>query len=46
MLEGQRDFKGPDRRGFDRLQRRLMDFGIEAEMRGGPASGSEPEDEG
>jgi hypothetical protein len=28
-----RDQKGPDRRGFDALQRRLMDQGIEDEMR-------------
>jgi hypothetical protein len=33
ILELFRDSKGPDRRGFDRLQRRLMDEGIEAEMR-------------
>ncbi len=33
ILELFRDQKGPDRRGFDRLQRRLMDQGIEDEMR-------------
>jgi hypothetical protein len=33
ILEVYRDQKGPDRRGFDRLQRRLMDQGIEEEMR-------------
>ena len=32
ILELHRDQKGPDRRGFDRLQRRLMDQGIEDEM--------------
>ena len=33
ILEVYRDQKGPDRRGFDALQRRLMDQGIEDEMR-------------
>jgi hypothetical protein len=33
ILELYRDQKGPDRRGFDALQRRLMDQGIEDEMR-------------
>src|SRR5512136_1212446 len=33
ILEFFRDEKGPDRRGFDQLQRRLMDQGIEEEMR-------------
>ena len=33
VLELFRDQKGPDRRGFDRLQRHLMDQGIEDEMR-------------
>ncbi len=33
ILELCRDQKGPDRRGFDELQRRLMDQGIEDEMR-------------
>jgi len=48
ILELCRDQKAPDRRGFDALQRRLMDQGIEDEMRpdwekrgqGGP--GDEP----
>ena len=44
ILEMFRDQKGPDRRGFDQLQRRLMDQGIEEEMRpdwekGGPSEG-------
>jgi hypothetical protein len=33
ILELLRDQKGPDRRGFDALQRRLIDQGIEEEMR-------------
>lgn len=33
ILELFREQKGPDRRGFDELQRRLMDQGIEEEMR-------------
>jgi hypothetical protein len=33
ILELCREQKGPDRRGFDALQRRLMDQGIEDEMR-------------
>ena len=33
ILELFRDHKGPDRRGFDELQRRLMDQGIEEDMR-------------
>jgi hypothetical protein len=33
VLELFRDQKGPDRRGFDRLRRHLMDQGIEDEMR-------------
>ncbi len=33
ILELFRDEKGPDRRAFDQLQRRLMDHGIEEEMR-------------
>lgn len=32
ILEAFRDQRGPDRGGFDRLQRRLMDEGIEEEM--------------
>jgi len=45
VLDLCRDQKGPDRRGFDRLQRRLMDQGIEDDMRpnwekpGGPSRG-------
>jgi uncharacterized protein with von Willebrand factor type A (vWA) domain len=34
ILESFREDKGPDRRGFDALQRRLIDQGIEEEMRG------------
>jgi hypothetical protein len=33
ILEAFRDQKGPDRKAFDALQRRLMDQGIEEEMR-------------
>jgi len=33
ILDAFRDQKGPERVGFDRLQRRLMDQGIEHEMR-------------
>jgi hypothetical protein len=33
ILEFFREQKGPDRRGFDALQRRLIDHGIEDEMR-------------
>ena len=32
VLEVYRDQEGPDRRGFDALQRRLMDQGIESDM--------------
>ena len=43
ILEVYRDEKPPDRRGFDELQRRLMDQGIENEMRHDPAArGREP----
>jgi hypothetical protein len=35
ILELYREEAGPDRRGFDQLQRRLMDEGIEAEMKAG-----------
>jgi hypothetical protein len=41
ILEVFRDGAGPDRRGFDAFQRRLMDEGIEDEMQ----SGDEPDDE-
>jgi hypothetical protein len=37
VLETYRDDKGPDRRGFDELRRRLMDHGIETEMEAGRA---------
>ena len=48
VLEGFRDQEGPDRRAFDALQRRLLDQGIEDEMRPdwekqGPG---EPEEQG
>jgi len=33
VLEACRDQSGPDRRGFDELQRRLLDRGIEDQMR-------------
>jgi hypothetical protein len=33
ILDLCRDQRGPDRRGFDELQRRLMDHGIEEDMR-------------
>jgi len=33
ILDVYRDEKGPDRQGFDSLQRRLIDQGIESEMR-------------
>jgi hypothetical protein len=35
ILEAFRDDKGPDRKGFDELRRRLMDHGIETEMESG-----------
>jgi hypothetical protein len=35
ILEAYRDEKGPDRKGFDELRRRLMDHGIESEMQAG-----------
>ena len=35
ILEAFRDDKGPDRRAFDALRRRLMDHGIEQEMESG-----------
>jgi uncharacterized protein with von Willebrand factor type A (vWA) domain len=34
VLEALRDDNGPDRRGFDALRRRLIDLGIEEEMKG------------
>jgi hypothetical protein len=46
VLEFCRDQKPPDRRGFDALQRRLMDQGIEDEMRPEwEKQGRDPEDE-
>ncbi len=44
VLEGFRDGPAPDRRGFDALQRKLADFGIEEEMAGGRDPGSRPPD--
>jgi hypothetical protein len=43
ILDAYRDDKGPDRRGFDELRRRLMDQGIEEEMRG--EAGADEDDE-
>lgn len=43
ILEAYRDDKGPDRQGFDELRRRLMDQGIEEEMREGAAAGEDDE---
>jgi len=37
ILETYRDDRGPDRKGFDELRRRLMDHGIETEMEAGRA---------
>jgi hypothetical protein len=45
ILEAYRDDKGPDRRGFDALQRRLIDHGIEDEMESGRAGDAPPEDD-
>jgi hypothetical protein len=46
ILEAYRDDKGPDRKGFDELRRRLMDHGIESEMAAGRAAAeSEPNDD-
>jgi hypothetical protein len=46
ILEAFRDQKGPERRGFDQLRRRLMDEGIEHEMNGEhEARDGPPEDE-
>ena len=41
ILETYRDDKGPDRKGFDELRRRLMDHGIETEMEAGRADAAE-----
>jgi hypothetical protein len=48
ILEFCRDQKAPDRRGFDELQRRLMDQGIEEAMRPDwdKVGSEEPTDEG
>jgi hypothetical protein len=48
ILELYRDQAGPDRRGFDELQRRLIDHGIEEDMRPDweRQGGSEPPEEG
>jgi hypothetical protein len=45
ILDAFRDQKGPDRAGFDRLQRRLMDEGIEHEMGAEPEAQDEPRDD-
>jgi hypothetical protein len=44
LLEGYRDSPRPEHRGFDALQSRLMDLGIENEMWGGDGD-EEPEEE-
>jgi hypothetical protein len=46
ILESFRDQKGPERAGFDELQRRLMDQGIEEEMRPDWEKGEEDEASG
>ncbi len=49
ILELYRDHAGPDRRGFDELRRRLLDLGIEVDMRPDwerPAGGEPPEEGG
>jgi hypothetical protein len=49
ILELCREQKGPDRRGFDALQRRLMDQGIEDEMQPDwekPGQGEAQEEDG
>ena len=54
ILEAYREGSPPDRRGFDALQRRLADVGIESEMQhdepertlpGGPDGGDDEDDE-
>ena len=42
ILEVFRDEEAPDRKGFDALQRRLLDQGIEDEMRAGGNGSGEP----
>lgn len=44
VLETYREGTPPDRRGFDALQRRLADHGIEHEMRGEPPPDAGDED--
>ncbi len=43
VLEIFRESAPPDRRGFDALQRRLADRGIEAEMQAGPDPDPDPD---
>ena len=45
ILETYRDDKGPDRRGFDELRRRLIDHGIETEMESGRDEDAAAEDD-
>jgi hypothetical protein len=45
ILEAYREDKGPDRKGFDELRRRLMDHGIETEMESGRAEDAAGEDD-
>jgi hypothetical protein len=45
ILEAYREDKGPDRKGFDELRRRLMDHGIETEMESGRAEDAAAEDD-
>lgn len=42
VLEAFRDTRSPDRRGFDRLQQRLADYGIEREMEDSDPRRAEP----
>ena len=42
VLEAYREGASPDRRGFDALQRRLADHGIEDEMQAGGAEDASP----
>jgi hypothetical protein len=43
ILDAYRDGSTPDRRGFDALQRRLADYGIEEEMTRPPGDGEDEE---
>jgi hypothetical protein len=45
ILEAYREDKGPERKGFDELRRRLMDHGIETEMESGRAEDAAAEDD-